>query len=373
MNVLFQSRQTLFTVPGGDTVQLLKTKEYLEKVGIHVDISTELEPDVTSYNVVHLFNLTRPQEIYLQALNAKKQNKKVVLSTIYMSYAEYEKHARNGILSFCANIFSWSQMEYIKIMARAIMNGEFNKGTRYIFLKGYRPMLESILEMVDVLLPNSESEMTRIMKDFNKARTIKHVIVPNAVDIGLFDPDTTVDTPEIQRFNGCILCVARIEGRKCQLELVRAMKDLPWPLILIGKPAPNHGAYFEQIKKEAGPNVHIIGEVDHNLLSRYYKAAKVHALVSWMETTGLSSLEAGAMGCNLVITDKGDTQDYFGSYAFYCSPDSIESIKTAIIKAYESPSNPALRQHILSNFTWEKAAEKTLEGYEIALITKDNL
>ncbi|KAB0670613.1 glycosyltransferase family 4 protein [Oryzomonas sagensis] len=373
MNVLFQSRQTLFTVPGGDTIQLLKTKEYLERAGVRVGISTELEPDVAPYDVVHLFNLTRPQEIYLQALNAKKQHKKVVLSTIYMSYAEYDRHARRGMLGLLANALSWGQMEYLKIMARAVKNSEITKGTGHILLKGYRPLLESILDMVDVLLPNSESERKRLMKDFSKAGAKNHVIVPNSVDIGLFDPGTATVAREIEPYRGCILCVARIEGRKCQLDLVRAAKELPWPLVLVGKPAPNHGAYFEQIKREAGPNVHVIGEVDHNLLPHYYKAAKVHALVSWMETTGLSSLEAGAMGCNLVITNKGDTRDYFRDYAFYCAPDSVGSIRLALAKAYEAPVDPALRKHILANFTWEKTAEKTLEGYKMALGIKEGL
>jgi glycosyltransferase involved in cell wall biosynthesis len=84
-------------------------------------------------------------------------------------------------------------------------------------------------------------------------------------------------------------------------------------------------------------------------------------------------LEAAAMGCNLVITNKGDTRDYFGNYAYYCEPGSIKSTRAAIIRACESPVDPLLREHILQNFTWEKTAEKTLEGYKIALNSEDIL
>ena len=100
MKVLFQSRKTLFSVPGGDTTQILKTKEYLEKLGVFVDISLELTPNVSEYDIVHVFNLMRPQELYLQVKNAKKYGKKVALSTIYGPYEEYEKKARGGILQF---------------------------------------------------------------------------------------------------------------------------------------------------------------------------------------------------------------------------------------------------------------------------------
>jgi glycosyltransferase involved in cell wall biosynthesis len=161
--------------------------------------------------------------------------------------------------------------------------------------------------------------------------------------------------------------VARIEGRKNQLNLVRAMQGLPWPLVLAGKPAPNHLNFFEQVKREAGSNVHFPGQIDHALLPALYKAARVHVLVSWMETPGLSSLEAAAMGCDLVVTDRGDTNEYFGDFAHYCEPDSVESIRNAILEAYRKPADTRLREHVLDKFTWQRTAEKTLEGYRLSL------
>ena len=367
LRILFQSRTTLFSVHGGDTIQVLKTAEELKRLGCVVDISLELEPDLTGYDLVHLFNLVRPQETYLQALNAKRHGKPVVLSTIYVDYSEYDRKCRTGIAGFLANILTASQLGYLKVLARSIVNNEKNKGTLALLHHGYRALQEKILAMTDMLLPNSESELRRVIGDFPECLQKPHVVVPNAVDVSLFNLDQTNSNPEYDRYRGCVLSVGRIEGRKCQLELVRAMQGLPWQLVLVGKPAPNHTRYYEQILKEAGPNVHILGHVEHDLLPVIYKAAHVHCLVSWMETTGLSSLEAGAMGCNLVITDKGDTRDYFSDYAFYCQPDSIASIRNAIIKSYNAPVNPDLQTYIRQNFTWQKAAEKTLEGYRLAL------
>jgi glycosyltransferase involved in cell wall biosynthesis len=354
-------------VPGGDTIQVLKTAEALKNKGCTADISTELAPDVSGYDLVHLFNLTRPQETYLQASNAKNQGKKVALSTIYVSYAEYEQRVRGGIAGFLARTLEPGQVEYLKIAARAVKNREINRGTVILLLRGYRTLQKKVLNMTDVLLPNSSSEMGRVIHDFPAASAQQHVVVPNAVDKDLFATDPAPLSPDMEQYRDCVLCVARIEGIKNQLNLIRAMKPLPWQLVLIGKPAPNHVAYFEQIRNEAGPNVHLLGELEHSRLPEFYRAAKVHVLASWMETTGLSSLEAGAMGCNLVITDKGDTREYFGEHAVYCEPESVESIRTAIVKAYESPPAAGLRERILLDFTWERTAEKTLEGYRLAL------
>jgi hypothetical protein len=129
MKVLFQSRSTLFTVPGGDTVQLMKTAESLRKLGITIDISTELEPSLEGYDLVHLFNLMRPQEVYVQAANAKNQGKRVALSTIYGLYTEYERKARPGLAGFISrNVSPW-QVERLKVAARAITNREIGRGS----------------------------------------------------------------------------------------------------------------------------------------------------------------------------------------------------------------------------------------------------
>ena len=367
MRVLFQSRSTLFSVPGGDTVQVLKTKEYLEKLGVDVDISTELEPNLADYDLVHLFNLIRPQDVLVQVRNAKKQGKAVALSTIYGLYTEYDRLARSGITKLVSNNLPTSTLEYLKTIVRAIKNNEIHKGIVQYLVCGHTRAQQEIVSLVDVFLPNSVSEMKRVIADFEGASGKSFVVVPNAVDTSLFDPAKVVVTDAMKKYEGCILCVARIEGRKSQLNLVRAMSGLPYQLVLIGKPAPNHLAYFEQIKEEAGANVHILGQVNHDLLPQFYKAAKVHALISWMETPGLSSIEAGVMESNLVVTDKGDPRDYFGSYAFYCDPGNVDSIREALIDAHDSQLNTELRSHILNNFTWERTAEKTLEGYHLAL------
>ncbi len=367
MKVLFQSRSTLFTVPGGDTVQLTKTAESLRQLGIAVDISTELEPSLVGYDLVHLFNLMRPQEVYVQAANAKRQGKRVALSTIYGLYTEYERKARPGLAGFVSrNVSPW-QIERLKVLARAVTNGEIGRGSLVVAGFGYKHICSRLTRLVDVFLPNSGSEMARVHADFVQSREKPYVVVPNAVDETVFDPDRVVVPESMKRFEGCILSAARIEGRKCQLELVRAVKGLDVDLVLIGKPAPNHVSYYEQIKREASDRVHFIGQVDHESLAQFYAAAKVHALVSWMETPGLSSLEAGAMGCNLVITDKGDTRDYFGDGAFYCDPESIGSIKSALRNALAASPNASLQACIRTEFTWSKAAEMTLKGYRLAL------
>jgi glycosyltransferase involved in cell wall biosynthesis len=363
MRVLLQSRVSLFSGPGGDTIQICKTVEALRALGVVCEVSTELQPNLSQWDMVHLFNLTRPQEVYLQARNAIRQGKPTALSTIYLSGSDYDRSARSGIEGLVSRLLAPNMFEYAKVLARGVMNGEWNEGTRAILRHGFKNLQVEVIRMASVLLPNSQSEMQRVLRDFPLATKSRCVVVPNAAD-ELFDkPQEESDPPQLEFASGAVLCVAAIGPRKNQLRLVRALKGLEVPVLIIGKPSPNAIGYFEEIRREAGPNVHFIGHMKHEDLGSYYRAAKVHVLASWMETTGLSSLEAGLAGCNLVITDKGDTREYFGDMAFYCDPGSEDSIRDAVLKAYAAPVCTELKERIRTRFNWKKTAEATLDAY----------
>lgn len=366
MRVLFQSRTNLFEAPGGDMVQILKTKEFLEKLGVQVDISLEFEPDLTNYDIVHLFNLMEPQDIYLQMINAKKQNKKIALSTIYGLYTEFERKARGGFFQKLANVLSPYQINYIKTIVKHYYEKRFHKGVMKMLYKGYYSLMKEIVENTSVFLPNSVSEMNRVANEF-KLKNYNYVSIPNAIDKSVFSDESDTQNIKFQEYNDCIICAARIEGRKSTLNLVRAVKDTDYKLVLVGKESQNQKKYVEQVHKEAGENVVFLGAIPHKDLKELYKAAKVHVLASWMETPGLSSLEAAVMGCNIVATKKGDTFDYFEDYAFYCEPDDINSIKKAIDLAYSNPFNCKLKEKILEKYIWEETAKETLKGYNLIL------
>ena len=350
-------------------MQILKTKEYLEKLDIQVDISLEFEPDLTGYDLVHLFNLMEPQDIYLQMRNAKKQNKKVVLSTIYGLYTEFERKARGGLFQKIARFLSPYQIGYIKTLVKHHSEKRMHDGVFKMAFKGYYGLMREITRNTSVFLPNSNSEMNRVAREF-KLKEYVFENVPNAIDKTIFNDSLTLSDDDISKygqFQDCILCAARIEGRKSTLNLVKAVKGAPYKLVLVGNESKNQKEFVNQVHREAGDNVHFLGQVPHKDLAILYKLAKVHALISWMETPGLSSLEAAAMDCNVVITDKGDTREYFEDFAYYCEPDDVSSIRAALDKAYRNPVNPKLKEKVNEDYHWEKTAKVTAKAYLKAL------
>jgi glycosyltransferase involved in cell wall biosynthesis len=188
---------------------------------------------------------------------------------------------------------------------------------------------------------------------------VKYLAVPNGVDPHLFKRDCSA-----KKDDNLVLCVARIEGIKNQLNLIMGLNNTRFNLVLIGSHAPNQKAYYSECRSIAGANVRFIDHIPQDELLQYYREAKVHVLPSWFETTGLSSLEAAAMGCNIVITDKGDTREYFGSNAFYCDPAEPQSILAAVEKASHYKYNEDLHEMILKRYTWKQAAIQTLNAYK---------
>ena len=214
-----------------------------------------------------------------------------------------------------------------------------------------------------MLLPNSKSEYRRLEKHFQLSQ--KYHIVPNAIDTTIFK--TSKDSEE--KYKDSIICVGRIEGLKNQLNVIKAINQTDYKLFIIGKRSPNQNSYYVECLKEAkhNQNIEFIDHIEQIELASIMEVAKVHVLASWFETTGLASLEAAYLDCNIVITDKGDQKEYFEELATYCDPDDVSSIVAAINTAVTKPHDNQLKDKILNQYTWENTAKETLLAYEQVL------
>jgi glycosyltransferase involved in cell wall biosynthesis len=354
MNIAFITRSTLYTVPGGDTIQVLQTARFLRELGAGVDIClTDEKIEYSRYDLFHYINITRPADMLF---HTSKTNRPFVVSPVLVDYSEYDKHHRKGFSGFMLRRLSADRNEYVKTIARWLAKKDKMRSKAYLF-KGQRKSIRYILEKAALLLPNSEAEYKRLEKEFGIKK--EYSVVPNGIDNTLFSPDET-----IAKDDTFVLCAARIEGIKNQLNLIKALNNSRYTLLLVGSAAPNQQGYYEECRKTAARNIVFHDRVSQQELAAYYQKAKVHALPSWFETCGLSSLEAAAMGCNVAITEKGYTREYFGNDAFYCEPGDPQSIFNGIETAAKSHSSKALQEKILSQYTWQRAAVITFEAYK---------
>lgn len=367
-----RSARSLAVNPGGDQIQLEATARSLRELGtVEAEISTETEPDLTGFDAVHLFGLVRPQETWVQARNARRQDKAVFLSTVYCDVWEFERSARMGPLGWIARHSNRDTIEAIKALGRGGKSREWTRGSLALCLRGFTRMQRELVSMSDLLLPNSQSEWVRIAHDLDLDPSDKRVaVIPNGFDAdGVREAPSGAMPPHFANLEGCVLCVARIEGRKNQLKLIEAVRGTGLTLVLAGPATANQGRYVQRVGEAAcsAGKVHILGAVTDDEKAWLYKLAQVHVLPSWMETTGLSSLEAAVADCSIVVSPNGDTREYFGDDVEYCDPSSAVSIREAIVRARERGPSDALKHRIRSMYTWERTAEATYQAYRGAL------
>ena len=370
MKILMQIRANAFTCPGGDTVQMQKTRDALIDLGHDVDISLELHPDLSRYDVVHLFNITRVQETFVQIRNAAEQKKPVALSTIYWPFAEFERYANTGVRGLVGKMLSVDQLASLKAAAKYLLLNERDEGTRYLMRHSYSRMQRYILEHADVYLPNAYEEMVQIQKHLQFSPAPEQVVVvPNAINASAAKQALAHPSGAYDEYRNWLICVGRIDTRKNQLRLLDAIEGSDYRLLLVGRCSPGQQKYAEKVMRRIrdNPNIRHIEQIPNEELYQLYRVCKVSVLPSWFETPGLVSLEAAVMGCNIVVSDRGTTRDYFGDYAFYCDAMSSKSIREQIDKAFAAPYDERFREKIMTEYIWEEAARTTAEGYDRAI------
>jgi len=356
MKAALISRSSLFAVTGGDTTQVVKTAEELNKLGVKADIFLATDRiDYAAYDLLHFFNLTRPAD---HLIHIRRSKKPYVISTIYLDYTAFDRNGREYFLRALFSALGKYRSEYLKNLYRYTRAQDKMASLEY--LKGHRRAMLRILSGAAMILPNSESEYRRIVSDTGYSG--KYAVVPNGIDLSIFSQVP----PAVARENA-VLCVAQVYGMKNQHLLIHSCRKLNVPLKIIGKAPPNHTRYYEYCRKIAGDGVSFHDFMPQQDLIKHYAGAKVHALPSWFETTGLTSLEAGAMGCNLVVGKGGDTYDYLKDFVWYCDAHDQASIESSLETALAHENDFKLRDLILSEYTWNKAAEKTRAAYLQAL------
>lgn len=321
MKVLFNTYPVAFDCPGGGEIQLLKTKEALETLGVEVVFFDLWNPMPGDVDVVHYFSVQGGSINFCSYV--KKKGLPLVISPIIWLGKDRDKYPLNEI-------------------------GE-------------------LLQIADVIFPNSIAERKQLAGFFSLDESKFHVTY-NAIEKEFV---ASARSDEFRRAFGIkgpfVLNVANIEERKNQLGLVRAMKGMGIDLVLLGNIRDR--ALFHACMTEGKDFVRYVSHIphEHPLLKSAYDSCDLFVLPSLLETPGLSALEAAARGKKLVITEIGATGEYFGEFVTYVDPYSVESIRKGIEKELKAHRDGSLRHYVSEKFTWWRAGQQALEGYGKAI------
>ncbi len=338
--IYFYVYPSAFQNPGGGEILLLKTKEYLEKQGIKIQLFDMWNDRLQKGDILHVFGSVKEALGLIEI--AKTKGVKIVHSPIiwynWQSTLCIAYHLKDRLLC---------------ILRQAA--------------KTFCPMIPSarkkMMGLADVVLAGSQMEANQINRYFlipkDRIKTIHYGVdkIFDGVDKQLFE----------RKFGlkDFVLTVGRIEPRKNQLHFIRAMRGIGRPIVIIGGYVSTHKDYFERCQQEADSNVHFLGELpmDSEELRSAYAACNTFVLATWFETPGLAALEAALAGAKIVITREGSTKEYFKEFVEYINPASVSDIRKKTESVLKQLKDDRLRNHIQKHCLWEHAATKTIELY----------
>lgn len=344
-----QNRPDSWSHPGGDTVQMERTAQFLRDLGHRVDYSLETAPNLREYDVVHLFNLTRPVETLAQCRNAKAQARPYVLSSVYWDLE---------------SAVPWSAYEW----PRNVVHRFAPKAVRHVLrrLRGdrsddQRAMQAEIVRGASLVLPNSIAEKDHLLERFSGLSPDRISVVLNGIDRAT----SHSESPSFVESHGALVCAGAIGPRKNQLNLVRAFQQLPdLRLVIIGDAAPGSTSYLNATQRASKKlrNVMFRVRVPHEQMAGIIRQARAVVQPSYIETPGLAAMEAAAMGVPIVVSEVPPVREYFGATGHYCEPNAPESIAQACRTAAAAGRSDG--SIFAEQYAWSNVLKPLKEAYE---------
>lgn len=296
---------------GGDYIQMERTAEELEKLGVGVEIieSGLLRPAlrIREFDIVHNFNFPMVWATY-SCWMANLHRKPWVSTMIYTDTDRFVSYEKQQIMidNCSAAIFA------------------------------------------------NQGEVERAKKRLTIKDDIIHII-PNGID----DFWLRNIRPKNNNYGDYVLTVGRIENFKGQLAVARACKGLGFKYICVGE-TPDEN-YAKQVRAEGAI---ILPPMNKEELIKMYKYAKVMVLASKTEVMSLAVMEAMAQNCPIVLTDGSGWKP---NNVSFCKYNNVSSIKQAIKKEYGRKVD---HREQIKQYRWEEVAKQLKQIYDNLLANK---
>ena len=332
MKVLFDFHLPFAFAHGGLQIQIEQTKAGLDAIGIETDFLRWWD-DQQRADIVHFFG--RPHPCYSEL--AKKRGFRVVLS---------------DLLSAQGSRPPWMHLAHGLVLRtlETLLPHSFSLG---LTSQSYR--------YVDAAIANTPWEASLMQKMYG-ADPKKVFVAPNGVEQVFFQQKPYSSRGE------WLVCTATITERKRVLELAEAAVKAQTPVWILGKPYSEAEEYFRRFKELAARHPKLIryeGAVsDRTALAQIYGQARGFVLLSTMETRSLSSEEAAATGCPLLLSDLPWARSTFGDHARYIPITRAEETAAHLRRFYDEATSLAAPPPPM---TWPQVAEVFRSVYDKVL------
>ncbi len=239
---------------------------------------------------------------------------------------------------------------------------------------GFVRMQGRVARRLRRIITVSDSARDEIVTEMRVPRQ-RIAVVPNGVDPATFRP-----LAGRSRVPGRVVTTASadvpLKGLVPLLEAVaRVRARRPIELVVVGRPRKNGTVAATLDRFGLAGAVRFVGGIEESELVRLYSEAELAVVPSLYEGFSLPAVEAMACAVPLVASNTGALPEVVGrdgETGFLVPPGDAQALAGAIERALD---DAALRQRLgqagraraCERFSWDRAAEQTVEQYWVAL------
>lgn len=320
---------------GGKEIQIQAYAKFCQQNGIHYEFLSPWDREaIEQINVIHIFGSSKTVHNHIILLKNKYPEKHIFLSPNFYSYTPI--------------------LEYF-----------FSRLLRKFYIPTIFKYRFEMFQKADTLIVNSESEKRQLSSIYSinpgKINILKNGIEKDFPILSI--NKNNLFTSKFGIKPGYILSVGFLDERKNSIGLIKAFKNIltrtNLTLVLIG------GFRFTKeinTKKaidliNSTDNIVHIPFINRNteieLLKSAYKNCSIHILPSFIETPGISTIEAMSYKKTCVVGNCKPVRDYFGDSVIYCDPNSTISIEKAILNSIEIEKSSSFKNESFNKYNWE--------------------
>ncbi|MDD5712937.1 MAG: glycosyltransferase family 4 protein [Smithellaceae bacterium] len=232
-------------------------------------------------------------------------------------------------------------------------------------------MQKKVARKIPKIITVSECSRKDISGDFEIPEE-KFCVVPNGINMDFFYP-----LPGVKRLPDNIMVTnsadTPLKGLRYLLEAVASIKKKrSVKLTVIGK--PKEGGVIENMVRDLSlaENVKFTGRIKSEEFAHYYAQATMAVIPSLYEGFGMPAGEAMACGVPVISTSGGALPEVVGDAGVIVPPADKKALETAIIGLLDDAEKrgrlgEAGLKRVKSMFTWQHAAQKTVDVYREAI------
>ena len=293
---------------GGLQIQIERTKEALENLGVEVEFLRWFDEGQKG-DIIHFFGRAAP-------------------SHIRFAHAKGMKYVMSDLLTGQGS----------RPLPLLRLQGVFNRCFEASMPAVFRDMPRwSAYRESDAVLAVTPYE-AKLMKWLFRADSSRLHVVTVGID-EIFFTRTSVAKDDY------LVSTATIDPRKRSLETAKAAVRAGVRMIFTGKPYSELDPYYLMFRELVDGHPALLRYAgflpSRKDLAEIYHRARGFVLLSSMESLSASALEASAADCPLFLSDLPWARETFGDRATYCSARDIEGMQIGLRKFFNSaPSLP---------------------------------